>query len=68
MIKSTCSAMRLSHSVDTEAWADQYHNIEVGGLQLKPFLLSLGLITPEALDRLHQQALIERSVALPPSA
>src|SRR6266700_1033604 len=58
----------LEHSADTEAWADQYHNIEVGGQQLKPFLLSLGLITPEALDHLHQQALIERSVALPPSA
>ncbi len=48
----------LEHSADTEAWADQYHNIEVGGQQLKPFLLSLGLITPEALYHLHQQALI----------
>jgi SAM-dependent methyltransferase len=49
----------LEHSVETEAWMDQYRNIEVGGQQLKPFLLKLGLITPEALDQLHQQCLID---------
>jgi ubiquinone/menaquinone biosynthesis C-methylase UbiE len=47
----------LNYSVGTDAWADQYHNMEIVSLQMKPLLLKLGLTTEEDFDRLYQQAL-----------
>jgi len=49
----------LEFSANMDAWADQYHNIEIIGYQMKPLLVKLGLITPEAFDQLHQQALAD---------
>jgi ubiquinone/menaquinone biosynthesis C-methylase UbiE len=47
----------LNYSVGTGAWADQYHNMEIVSLQMKPLLLKLGLTTEEGFDRLYVQAL-----------
>ncbi len=48
----------LDYSADTEAAADQLHNIEIIGYQMEPILLKLGLINRELFDTLHQEALI----------
>jgi ubiquinone/menaquinone biosynthesis C-methylase UbiE len=47
----------VEYSANMEAWADQYHNIEVAGSQIKPLLLNLGLITSEEFDQLYLQAI-----------
>ncbi len=52
-------ASSLNYSMNTEAWADTYHNIEIISLQMKPILIKLGLTNGELFDILHQQALIE---------
>jgi ubiquinone/menaquinone biosynthesis C-methylase UbiE len=47
----------VEYSANMEAWADQYHNIEVAGSQIKPLLVKLGLITSEDFDTLYPQAI-----------
>ncbi len=47
----------VEYSANMEAWADQYHNIEVAGSQIKPLLVKLGLITIEDFDQLYAQAI-----------
>jgi hypothetical protein len=47
----------VEYSANMEAWADQYHNIEVAGSQIKPLLVKLGLITSEDFDILYPQAI-----------
>ncbi len=49
----------VEYSAKMEAWTDQFHNIEVGGFQMKPLLVKQGLITSEAFDQLYPQALID---------
>jgi hypothetical protein len=49
----------INFSAKMEAWADNYHNIEIIGYQSKALLIKLGLITAEDFDQLHQQALID---------
>jgi ubiquinone/menaquinone biosynthesis C-methylase UbiE len=49
----------LEYSADMEAWADQFHNIEVAGFQMKYLLVKEGLITAKAFDQLYSQALID---------
>jgi SAM-dependent methyltransferase len=56
---TTYASHALEISEDTPAWADFYHNIEIGYLQAKPFLIKADLITSDAFDHLYQQALIE---------
>lgn len=57
-----CQNIRLlAHALDyatgADAWADQYHNLKIISLQMKPLLVKLGLTTEENFDQLHQQAL-----------
>jgi ubiquinone/menaquinone biosynthesis C-methylase UbiE len=52
-------AHAFEFSAGTDSWADQYHNIEIIGYQIKEFYVKLGLINPEAFDQLQQQALID---------
>jgi ubiquinone/menaquinone biosynthesis C-methylase UbiE len=52
-------ANTLDFSAHTDAWAGQYHNIEVLCYQLKPLLVKMGLIAEVAFDRLQQQALAD---------
>jgi SAM-dependent methyltransferase len=49
----------LEYSANTDAWADQYHNIEIAGYQMKSLLIKLDLISSEAFDEMFQQALID---------
>jgi ubiquinone/menaquinone biosynthesis C-methylase UbiE len=49
----------LDFSIDTEAWADAYHNLEVLGHLAQPLLTNLGLIEAEELQQLTSQMLIE---------
>jgi ubiquinone/menaquinone biosynthesis C-methylase UbiE len=49
----------LDFSAHADAWANQYHNIEVLYYQLKPLIVRLGLIADFAFDRLRQQALAD---------
>jgi ubiquinone/menaquinone biosynthesis C-methylase UbiE len=50
-------AHALNYAAGTDAWADQYHNLEIISYQMKPLLVKLGLITEEDFDQLYQQAL-----------
>lgn len=52
-------ASALHYSSETEAWADQFHNLELIHLQMKPVLLKLGLINEELFDALYQEAIVE---------
>lgn len=52
-------AHSFEFSAKTDAWPDQYRNVEIIGYQVKPLLVKLGLITSEAFDHLQQQALID---------
>lgn len=47
----------MEYSAGTDAWADQYHNIEIIGFQIKPLFVKLGLISADAFDQLQRQAL-----------
>jgi len=49
----------LEISTNTEAWPEFYYNAEVGGQQVRPFLVKTGLITQMDLELLYQQAIIE---------
>ncbi len=49
----------LEYSAHMDAWADQYHNIEITGYQMKSVLTKLGLITSEAFEKTLWQALID---------
>ena len=49
----------VEYSAKTEAWADQFHNIEVTGIQVKVLLVEQELIKPEAFDQLYSQVLID---------
>lgn len=49
----------LDYSVDTLVWADGYRNSEVAYYQAQPLLVKHGFSTPEDLQRLYQQMLIE---------
>jgi cyclopropane fatty-acyl-phospholipid synthase-like methyltransferase len=49
----------LEYSATMDAWADQYHNIEIAGYQMKSLLIKLDLISSEAFDETFQQALID---------
>lgn len=49
----------LEYSTKMEAWADQFHNIEVGGFQMKSLLVKRGLITDGSFDQLYTQVLID---------
>jgi ubiquinone/menaquinone biosynthesis C-methylase UbiE len=49
----------LDFSAHADAWANQYHNIEVLYYQLKPLIVKQGLIADFAFDRLQQQALAD---------
>ncbi len=49
----------IEYSAEMEAWADQFHNIEVAGIQMKALLIEQGLITSEAFDQLYTQVLID---------
>ena len=53
------AAYGLEFSADTDAWADVYHNAEVGFKLAQPFLVKIGATTEEEMERLYQQALIE---------
>jgi ubiquinone/menaquinone biosynthesis C-methylase UbiE len=50
-------AHAFEFSAGTDALADQYHNVEIIGYQVKSLFVKLGLISPEAFDQLQQQAL-----------
>jgi ubiquinone/menaquinone biosynthesis C-methylase UbiE len=52
-------ANTLDFSAHADAWAGQYHNIEVLCYQLKPLIVKQGLIAEVAFDRLQQQALAD---------
>jgi ubiquinone/menaquinone biosynthesis C-methylase UbiE len=52
-------ASALDYSAKTDAWADTYHNVDIIGVQMKPLLVKLGLISEELFAILHQQALID---------
>lgn len=52
-------AAALHYSAETEAWADQFHNLDIINQQMKPVLLKLGLIGEGFFDELYQEALIE---------
>jgi ubiquinone/menaquinone biosynthesis C-methylase UbiE len=47
----------VEYSANMEAWADQYHNIEVAGSQIKPLLVKLNLITSEDFDQIYSQVI-----------
>jgi ubiquinone/menaquinone biosynthesis C-methylase UbiE len=51
-------ASAIHYSSGTEAWADQYHNLDIIHLQMKPVLLKLGLIDEQSFDTLYQEAMI----------
>ncbi len=52
-------AHMMDYSQDTEAHAGMYQNFMVGYKLIQPFLLKMGMITPEEMDRVYQQMLIE---------
>jgi ubiquinone/menaquinone biosynthesis C-methylase UbiE len=52
-------ASALHYSSDTEAWADQFHNLDIITQQMKSVLLKLGLINEELFDDLYQEAIID---------
>ncbi|GHP00894.1 hypothetical protein KSF_109410 [Reticulibacter mediterranei] len=49
----------LEYSFNTTAWSDQYHNIEISGIQIKQTMVDFGLISSKDFDYLHQQAIID---------
>jgi ubiquinone/menaquinone biosynthesis C-methylase UbiE len=49
----------LEYSANMDAWAEQYHNIEIAGYQMKSILMKFGLITSEAFEETLQQAFID---------
>jgi SAM-dependent methyltransferase len=49
----------LDHCANSEGWADFFHNQEFLLHEIKPLLLTTGLITEEEFDLLFQQAIIE---------
>jgi ubiquinone/menaquinone biosynthesis C-methylase UbiE len=53
------AAHPLDFSADSDAWADGFHSLEVGCYQSQPLLTSLGLVTPEEMQSIIQQILIE---------
>jgi ubiquinone/menaquinone biosynthesis C-methylase UbiE len=52
-------ASALHYSSDTEAWTDQFHNLDIINQQMKPVLLTLGFIDEQTFGTLYQEALIE---------
>ncbi|MHB8600116.1 MAG: class I SAM-dependent methyltransferase [Ktedonobacteraceae bacterium] len=53
------AAHMMDYSQDTEAHAGMYQNFMVGYKLIQPFLLKMDMITPEEMDRVYQQMLIE---------
>jgi ubiquinone/menaquinone biosynthesis C-methylase UbiE len=51
-------ASAIHYSADTEAWADQFHNLDIINQQMKPILMKLGLIDEQLFDTLYQEAII----------
>lgn len=49
----------MDYSNDTEAHPGMYQNFMVGYKLIQPFLIKMGMITPEEMERLYQQMLIE---------
>ncbi len=49
----------VDFSADSEAWADIFHNFDIGFRALQPALVKAGVATREELDQLHQQFIIE---------
>jgi ubiquinone/menaquinone biosynthesis C-methylase UbiE len=49
----------IDFSADTEAWADYFHNFDVGLRSVYPQLIKAGMVTQEKLDQLHQQMVID---------
>jgi ubiquinone/menaquinone biosynthesis C-methylase UbiE len=49
----------VDFSADSEAWADFFHNFDVGFRALQPQLVKAGMATQEELDHLHEQLLVE---------
>lgn len=50
---------RIDYSKGTEAHPGMYQNFLVGYTLIQPFLITMALITPEEMDRLYQQMLVE---------
>ncbi len=53
------STSTLDHSAGSAGWADFYHNQELLLHQVKPLVISYGLITEGEFDALSRQAMIE---------
>ncbi len=49
----------MDYSAGTSTWADFFHNSKIMLLQIKPLLISHGLVTPEAFEGQYQQAIME---------
>lgn len=53
------AAYMMDYARDTEAHAGMYQNFLVGYKLIQPFLIKMGMITPEEMNRLYQQMLTE---------
>jgi len=51
-------ASAIHYSAETEAWADQFHNLDIIHQQMRPILVKLGLINEQSFETLYQEALI----------
>jgi ubiquinone/menaquinone biosynthesis C-methylase UbiE len=49
----------VDFSADSEAWADFFHNFDIGFRMVQPKLVKAGMAAQEELERLHQQFLID---------
>ena len=49
----------LDFSADSEAWADIFHNFDIGFRALQSPMVKTGIATQEELDHLHQQYIID---------
>jgi ubiquinone/menaquinone biosynthesis C-methylase UbiE len=49
----------VDFSADSEAWADYFHNFDIGFKALQPKLVKTGMATQAELDQLHRQYVID---------
>lgn len=49
----------VDFSADSEAWADIFHNYDIGFRTIQPAIIKAGMATQERLDQMHQQYVID---------